>query len=138
MVQMLYVIFTWTDLTFMCLLNVQILKLGYDGRTQLSCTSLYILCLLINIASSPWWPKAPSNIKEMEFYTFLQSMQSIYSHHALRAHRVDLETKLNLISLGSKSVGQLINVWLFKKIELLYIKNLCISSHSALKAYREN
>ena len=66
----------------------------------------------------------------MEFHTFPQSMQIIYHHNALRALYVNTGNQINF----DKSVGQLKNMWLLKRLNyLIYIKCLCISNLSTLK-----
>ena len=66
----------------------------------------------------------------MEFHTFPQSMQIIYCHSSLRALSINPGNQINF----DKSVGQLINMWLFKRLNyLIYIKHLCVSNISTLK-----
>lgn len=65
----------------------------------------------------------------MEFHTFPQSMQIIYHHNSLRALCINPGNQINF----DKSVGQLIHMWLFKRLRyLIYIKHLCISNLSTL------
>ena len=65
----------------------------------------------------------------MAFHTFPQSMQIIYHHNSLRALYINPGNQINF----DKPVGQLIHMWLFKRLKyLIYIKHLCISNLSTL------